>query len=90
MLAAYDSKSDMFRSTCKVGAGFTDKHLEQFFDNLETHLITHRHARVDAGMEMDVWFEPKIVIEVIASEITLSPSHTCSYKFNKTGIWTGA
>jgi len=25
---------------------------------------------------MDVWFEPKIVIEVIASEITLSPSHT--------------
>jgi DNA ligase 1 len=27
-------------------------------------------------MEMDVWFEPRIVIEVIASEITLSPSHT--------------
>jgi DNA ligase 1 len=27
-------------------------------------------------MQMDVWFEPKIVIEVIASEITLSPSHT--------------
>ena len=25
---------------------------------------------------MNVWFEPKIVIEVIASEITLSPSHT--------------
>jgi DNA ligase-1 len=25
---------------------------------------------------MDVWFEPKIVIEVSASEITLSPSHT--------------
>jgi DNA ligase-1 len=26
--------------------------------------------------KMDVWFEPKIVIEVIASEITLSPAHT--------------
>jgi DNA ligase 1 len=25
---------------------------------------------------MDVWFEPKFVIEVIASEITLSPAHT--------------
>ena len=34
--------------------------------------------RVDAEMEMDVWFEPKIVIEVIASEITLSPSHTAA------------
>jgi DNA ligase-1 len=29
-------------------------------------------------MEMDVWFEPKIVIEIIASEITLSPSHTAA------------
>ena len=27
-------------------------------------------------MQMDLWFEPKIVIEVSASEITLSPSHT--------------
>jgi DNA ligase 1 len=41
-------------------------------------VISHRHARVDTGMEMDVWFEPKIVIEVIASEITLSPSHTAA------------
>jgi DNA ligase-1 len=29
-------------------------------------------------MAMDIWFEPKIVIEVIASEITLSPSHTAA------------
>jgi DNA ligase 1 len=86
LLAAYDSKSDMFRSTCKVGAGFTDQHLEQFFDNLETHLITHRHARVDTGMEMDVWFEPKIVIEVIASEITLSPSHTAAINSIRQGF----
>jgi DNA ligase 1 len=86
LLAAYDSKSDIFRSTCKVGAGFTDQHLEQFFDNLETHLITHRHARVDTGMEMDVWFEPKIVIEVIASEITLSPSHTAAINSIRQGF----
>ena len=86
LLAAYDSKSDIFRSTCKVGAGFTDQHLEQFLDNLETHLITHRHARVDTGMEMDVWFEPKIVIEVIASEITLSPSHTAAINSIRQGF----
>lgn len=86
LLAAYDSKSDMFRSTCKVGAGFTDQHLEQFFDNLETHLITHRHARVDTVMKMDVWFEPKIVIEVIASEITLSPSHTAAINSIRQGF----
>jgi DNA ligase-1 len=76
LLAVYDHKSDMFRSVCKVGTGFTDKSLDDFYNNLEKHIIKHKHPRVDTGMEMNVWFEPKIVIEVIASEITLSPSHT--------------
>jgi DNA ligase-1 len=78
LLGVYDSKSDIFRSTSKVGTGFTDQLLEQLYNDLENHIITHRHARVDTGMEMDVWFEPKIVIEVSASEITLSPSHTAA------------
>jgi len=76
LLAAYDQKSDMFRSVCKVGTGFTDKSLEDFYSNLEKHIIKQKHPRVDTRMDMDVWFEPKIVIEVIASEITLSPSHS--------------
>jgi DNA ligase-1 len=78
LLAAYDLKSDVFRSVTKVGTGFTDVHLEQFYKDLEKHVISHRNARVDTCMEMDVWFEPEIVIEVIASEITLSPSHTAA------------
>ncbi len=78
LLAAYDSASDIFRSTCKVGTGFTDKDLEDFYVTLEKHRIEHKHARVDTRMEMDVWFEPEIVIEVIASEVTLSPSHTAA------------
>jgi DNA ligase-1 len=78
LLAAYDQKADMFRSVSKVGTGFTDVHLEQFYKELEQHVISQRHARVETGMDMDVWFEPKIVIEVIASEITLSPSHTAA------------
>jgi DNA ligase-1 len=78
LLAAYDHKTDMFRSATKVGTGFTDLHIEQFYKELEKHIINQQHARVDTGMEMDVWFEPKIVIEVIASEITLSPSHTAA------------
>ena len=78
LLAAYDYKTDMFRSVSKVGTGFTDVHIEQFYKELEKHIINQRHARVDTGMEMDVWFEPKITIEVVASEITLSPSHTAA------------
>lgn len=77
LLAAYDEHQDLFRSVSKVGTGFTDQHLESFYDTLESLRIGHKSPRVDTRMDqMDVWFEPNIVIEVIASEITLSPSHT--------------
>jgi DNA ligase 1 len=76
LLAAYDRSADLFRSVCKVGTGFTDLHLEELYESLEESRIPRTHARVNTGMQMDVWFEPKIVIEVSASEITLSPSHT--------------
>ncbi|HEY3094967.1 MAG TPA: ATP-dependent DNA ligase [Nitrososphaera sp.] len=85
LLAAYDQKADMFQSVTKVGTGFTDVHLEQFYNELEQHVINQRHARVETGMDMDVWFEPKMVIEVIASEITLSPSHTAALNVLRPG-----
>jgi DNA ligase 1 len=86
LLAAYDSNADQFRSTTKVGTGFTDESLAQFFKDLEKYVLTHKHPRVDTGMKMDVWFEPKIVIEVIASEITLSPAHTAGTHSIKEGF----
>lgn len=77
LLAAYDEKEDLFRSVSKVGTGFTDRDLESFYNSLESLRLGHRSPRVDTRMEqMDVWFEPRIVIEIIASEITLSPAHT--------------
>jgi DNA ligase-1 len=85
LLASYDQKADMFQSVTKVGTGFTDVHLEQFYNELEKHVIKQRHARVQTGMQMDVWFEPKMVIEVIASEITLSPSHAAALNVLRPG-----
>ncbi|MEW5841075.1 ATP-dependent DNA ligase [Nitrososphaera sp.] len=78
LLAAYDRCTDTFQSVSKVGTGFTDEHLDQFYHLLERHVIHQKHARVETGMDMDVWFEPAIVIEVVASEITLSPSHAAA------------
>jgi DNA ligase-1 len=75
----------MFRSVTKVGTGFTDVHIEQFYKELEKHIISQRHARVDTSMDMDIWFEPKMVIEVIASEITLSPLHTAAKNIIRPG-----
>ena len=76
LLAAYDPKTDTFKTASKVGTGFTDQHLTDFYNSLGRHLLKRKHPRVDAAIQMDVWFEPKIVIEIVASEITLSPIHT--------------
>jgi DNA ligase-1 len=86
LLASYDHESDTFRSISKVGAGFTDIHLENFYKNLEKHKIKHINARVNVIAEnMDVWFEPSVVIEVIASEITVSPSYSAAMNSIKDG-----
>lgn len=75
LLASYNSERDTFPSICKVGTGFTDEDLDTFYQMLSDRVMLRRDARVESGMEADVWFEPETVIEVVASEITLSPIH---------------
>lgn len=78
LLAAYDPDKDTFETVTKVGTGFTDADLEKLPKLLKKHQIAHRHPRVDSTIEMDVWFEPAVVIEARGAEITLSPIHTCA------------
>lgn len=85
LLASYDDKEDVFRTFAKCGTGFTDEDLENFPKMLDRYKLSHRHARVDSKLEADIWFEPKVVIEVIISEITLSPVHTCGLNVIREG-----
>ncbi|MEM2111030.1 MAG: ATP-dependent DNA ligase [Candidatus Bathyarchaeia archaeon] len=78
LLATYNPDNDIFETVCKCGSGFTDEDLEKIPRIMEPHKIDHRHPRVNSSLEADVWFEPKIVLEVIGAEITLSPIHTCA------------
>ncbi len=76
LLAAYDEAVDIFRTTTKVGTGFSDLDLEKISKALDEHKIAEKSPRVDARVNSEVWFEPKMVIEIIASEITLSPIYS--------------
>ncbi|MEM2522834.1 MAG: ATP-dependent DNA ligase [Candidatus Bathyarchaeia archaeon] len=78
LLAAYNPENDTFETVCKCGTGFTDEDLAKLPEIMKKHVISHKHPRVNSLMEADVWFEPKIVIEVLGAEITLSPIHTCA------------
>jgi len=75
LLSAYDDKTDEFPSICKVGTGFTDESLDQFYKILSDKITVKKDPRIQSGLEADVWFEPETVIEIVASEITLSPIH---------------
>ena len=75
LLAVYDKNENVFKSVCKVGSGFTDEVLEELFTDLGKYMIPKKHPRVYSKLEMNTWFIPTIVIEIIASEITLSPEY---------------
>jgi len=78
LLAAYNPETDTFETVTKCGTGFTDKDLAELPQMLLKHVIAHKHSRVNSTLEADVWFEPKLVLEILGAEITLSPIHTCA------------
>ncbi len=78
LMATYNKKSDTFETVTKLGTGFTDKDLAQLPEMLRKYEVPRKHSRVQSTLEVDVWFEPAVALEVLGSEITLSPIHTCA------------
>jgi len=85
LLSTYDDENDTFPSICKVGTGFTDESLDQLYQVLSPTVTIKKNSRVDSNMEADVWFEPNLVIEIVASEITLSPIHKTAFDMIRKG-----
>ena len=77
LLAAYNHEADTFETVTKCGTGFTDEDLKKLPELLQKHVVPRKHSRVQSKLEADVWFEPKVVLEVLGAEITLSPIHVC-------------
>jgi DNA ligase-1 len=82
LCAAYNSDEDTFQTVCKLGTGFSDEQLSNLPKKLEDVKVDKRPARAAVAKEMkpDFWFTPKYVLEILGSEITKSPVHTCNWK----------
>lgn len=78
LVAVYDSEKDVFSTICKIGSGFTDEELSDLPKTLNNYRLDRKHVRVESIMNADIWFEPKLVMEVIGDELTLSPIHPCA------------
>jgi DNA ligase 1 len=80
LAGVYDPKEDKYYSIGKVGSGFKEEEMKKIFEDMSKLKIDSKpeNVEVESILFPDVWIEPKIVIEVIADEITRSPSHTAA------------
>jgi DNA ligase-1 len=65
----------------KVGTGITDQVFKELGERLEKIRTKSKNIEysVPKILVPDVWVEPKIVVEVAADEITVSPTHSAGY-----------
>ena len=76
--AVYDKRTDTFKSVGKIGSGLSDESWVQMKKALDAEKVKHKPARVDSRLIPDMWVEPKVVVTVLADEITRSPVHTAA------------
>jgi len=76
LVGVYDKQQDLFVTVSKIGTGLTDEEWRGIRERTKGLVVDHKPARVSSLLEPSVWLEPKIVLEVLADEITRSPIHT--------------
>jgi len=76
LVGVYDDKNDEFVTVSKIGTGLTDEEWREIHKRADKVKVSNKPARVNSVIEPSVWIAPKIVIEILADEITRSPIHT--------------
>jgi DNA ligase-1 len=85
LVGVYDPDQDMFVTVTKIGTGLSDEEWRSIRERTKDLVVDAKPARVSSLIEPTVWLEPRIVVEVLADEITRSPIHTAG----KTGDQPG-
>jgi len=79
LLACYDSDSEEFQTICKIGTGFSEEILQTHYDALKPLELAKVRGDVKVGgAKPDIWFEPKIVWEVLTADLSMSPIYTAA------------
>ncbi len=76
LVGVYDKKEDVFVTVSKIGTGLTDEEWTSIKQRAKGLEREKKPARIVSLITPSVWLEPKLVIEVLADEITRSPIHT--------------
>ncbi|CAE6490429.1 unnamed protein product [Rhizoctonia solani] len=74
LLACYDPDAEEYQTICKIGTGFSDEALAAHYAQLQPLEQPKPWGNVKiGGAKPDIWFEPKVVWEVLTADLSLSP-----------------
>jgi DNA ligase-1 len=79
LVGVYDQDNDEFVTVTRIGTGLGDEQWREVATRAAPFRSEDRPARVRSTITPSVWVAPKIVVEVLADEITVSPNHTAGY-----------
>lgn len=91
LVGVYDKKSDSYLTIAKIGTGLTDnewRELKKQTEELKCGKIPSAYS-VDKQMNVDVWINPSLIVEIKADEITRSQTHTAGRIMKKTKTGKG-
>lgn len=85
LCAVYNPAADTFETITRVATGLPDQGWKEMKAALDEIRVDDRPARVESVYNPTAWVEPRYVTEVLADEITRSPTHTAGRDGGKTG-----
>ncbi|KAI5835575.1 ATP-dependent DNA ligase [Schizophyllum commune Tattone D] len=79
LLACYDADSEEYQTICKIGTGFSEEALQSHYNVLKPLEMEKPRGDIKVGgAKPDIWFEPKVVWEVLTADLSLSPVYTAA------------
>ena len=81
LVGIYDEKNETFKTVTKVGTGLKDEDWVKLKSMADKYVVTKIPANVEIHkiFKPDVILAPKIVVEIGADEISVSPTHSTGY-----------
>jgi DNA ligase-1 len=81
LVGVYDKDRNVYKTISKIGTGLTEEDLIFLKKECDKIKIKDKPKNVEMNkiFKPDVFVEPKIVVEIGADEITISPTHTAGF-----------